>query len=266
MEYIHTVTEIIEELNDSIINKKPFSLIRFGDGGLKLIKRYHKDKSLFSISRREGIPLSFFKELIDGWAKYANEANFIDSPEVYISDGIFKNRDKMTDQTKTLMHDWKAIYKSAGLTNMRFCNPEIGYLLFAENSSINILDTIRNRDICCVTNFYGIKKVLSPYVKSVTVKLIPEFFGNFYDVCYESLMYEINQEANKYDLWLIGAGELGRLFSGRIKECGGRSLDIGKVFDVLVNKKINKRMRKIAKFSDDHKLLFVIGEECDTWK
>ena len=265
MTKIFTLTEIMKELEDSIINEKPFSLIRFGDGGLKLIKRYYDKKSLFSISRREGIPLWFFDELISGWRKYANEANFIDSPDVYLHEGLFNKRNKVSIDTKELMYDWKKIYKLIGFKNKRFCNPEIGYLLLAENANKNMLDVIANRSVCCITTFLEIKNILSPFAKDIDVKLIPGFFGNFYNVCYESLMREIEQEAQKYDLWLVGAGELGRLFSGKIKECGGRALDIGKVFDILVNRKINKRMRNIAKFSDNHEIMLVIGDGNEIW-
>jgi hypothetical protein len=164
------------------------------------------------------------------------------------------------------MYDWRKIYESVGITNDRFCNPEIGYLFFSNNSEKNILEIIEGKRICCITSFYGAKKVLAPYVREISLKLIPGFFGNFYDVCYESIICEIKKEAPYYDLWLIGAGELGRIFSGMIKEFGGRSVDIGKIFDVITNKKINNRMRKIVKFSNNHNLLLTIGDKNETYK
>ena len=51
--------EILQDLNEHIIERKPFSLIRFGDGGLKFIYAVlNNDRYLLKyIHEKEGIPL-----------------------------------------------------------------------------------------------------------------------------------------------------------------------------------------------------------------
>ena len=252
---ITSAKKIINDLDEAIKNKLPFSLIRFGDGGLKLIDKYLNNGDMFPISRKEGIPLSFFDKLIEEWVATANEANYIDSPEVYINNKLFSKR-KITKSTKMLMDDWRILYKKIGFTNENYCNPEIGYLLLDDSLNKNLIDVIKNKSVCCITNFYEVGKVLKPYVKSIDVKLIPGFFGNHYSVSFGSTMCDISNEANKYDIWLLAAGELGRVYSGYIKRCGGRALDLGKVIDVWANGKINGRIREIIEFSERDKLLF----------
>ena len=259
-----SLSQVVRDIEYSVNNKKPFSLIRFGDGGLKLIERYYNGESLDSISNKEGIPLSFFDELISGWKKYANEANYIDSPLFYMGDDIFSKRNKVSTKTKNLMARWEEIYGKIGFTNPNICNSEIGFMLFTENAKRNLIDLLGFNSVCCITNFHEARKILLPYVDGVTIKLIPGFFGDFYNARYESLVAEIKREATKYNLWLVGAGELGRLLTGLIKEHGGVAIDIGKVFDVWVNRKINKRMKKILRLSDKHRLMFTIGDPSET--
>jgi hypothetical protein len=262
---IATVSDIINNVRYSIKHSNPFSLIRFGDGGLKLIKRYYGGESLESISVKEGIPLWFFKELISGWRACANEANYIDSPSVYLDkNSVFHRRHKVSTKTKYLMYEWEEIYKTIGFENKNFCNPEVGFMLFAENAKKNLVDVLGFHSVCCMTNFQEAENIIKPYVDGVTLKLIPGFFGDFYNARYESLVTEIKAEATNYGLWLVGAGELGRLLTGLIKRCGGRAIDIGKVFDVWVNRKINKRMRNILRFSENHRLMFTIGDPNET--
>lgn len=259
---VATIEKIIDDIEQVVVNKLPFSLIRFGDGGLKFIRAYFNKVPLDAIARKEGIPLWFIDKLIKGWKRAANEADYIDSPIVYLEDKIFSKRSKVSAGTFALMGRWIEVYELIGFKNKNFCNPEIGYMVFAENSVKNLLPILEESNICCITSYYEIEDILEGYAKSVTVKLIPEHFGNHYDVCFKAIMEEIREEANDYDLWLIGAGELGRLYSGKIKRCGGRALDIGKVFDVWATRVINKRMRLIAELSEEHELLFRIGGDC----
>jgi hypothetical protein len=261
---VASLSDIVKDIEYSVNNSKPFSLIRFGDGGLKLIERYYEGRSLKSISDKEGIPLDFFDDLIAGWRKYANEANYIDSPLFYMGDDIFSKRNKVSTKTKHLMERWEEIYGKIGFTNINICNSEIGFMLFTENGKSNIIDLLGYHDVCCITNFGEVEKILLPYVDGVTLKLIPGFYGNFYNARYKSLVAEIKAEATKHKIWLVGAGELGRLLTGLIKEYGGIAIDIGKVFDVWVNRKINKRMRNILRLSKNHRLMFTIGDPNET--
>jgi hypothetical protein len=83
---IHTVDEIINDLNVAIGSYKPWSLIRFGDGGLKFIWAVMMKEILMlnSISKKEGIPITQFGSVLRYWTKYANEANYIDGQELKV--------------------------------------------------------------------------------------------------------------------------------------------------------------------------------------
>jgi len=55
---IYKVGEILNKLEYCICNKKPFSHIRFGDGGIKFLHAilFNDHKQLAMISKREGLP------------------------------------------------------------------------------------------------------------------------------------------------------------------------------------------------------------------
>jgi len=253
-------SEIVTKIEEAVNNRTPFSLIRFGDGALKLLRGFLEDKPfLLQHNRQEGIPLDFFDELVKMWAEYANEADFIDCHQDYFDDNLV-TRDRTSGGVWELMRNWESWYKRIGInTDRDFCSPEAGILFFVENAKKNLMNILSKSSICCITNFYEAEKILSPFVKNVSIKLIPGFHGNHYDVSYKTIMREIKEEANSYDLWLIGAGELGRLYTGEIKRCGGRAIDIGKVFDAWVTGKLDKRLRKMVSFSK-HRLLFELGD------
>lgn len=85
---IYKTVEILTSLKEAIDTRAPFSLIRFGDGGIKLIHAYfYNDRDqLDQIVEKEGIPYDKIKSLIDLWAIASSNANYIDTPEVYFTE------------------------------------------------------------------------------------------------------------------------------------------------------------------------------------
>jgi hypothetical protein len=61
-----------------------------------------------------------------------------------------------------------------------------------------------------------------------------------------------------YDIWLIAAGELGRIYTGLIKHLGGRALDIGFVADYWCNCDYHPRLRRFIVPNPDNKLEFIL--------
>jgi hypothetical protein len=55
-------------------------------------------------------------------------------------------------------------------------------------------------------------------------------------------MKYIEQTANSYDFGLVAAGELGRLYSGKIKKLGGRCFDIGFIIEFWMGCPIHPRL------------------------
>jgi hypothetical protein len=252
---------IVNEIEEAIKNNSSFSLIRFGDGGLKIIKGISEGEIMYGPWRKEGIPMNFFTKMLDLWAKIANEADYIDSPLIYFEDELHRRRDKTSRGTWDLMSEWQVLYEKIGINLKRsFCSPEIGHLLFCEDFDRNLVDIIKDKKICYITSFFEAEKILFDYVKKIDIKLIPWFSGNHYKVCFETTVEEIKREACEYDLWFVSAGELGRIYTGQIKEAGGRAVDLGKVIDAWVTKKLDNRVRRIVKFSQNHPLLFKMRE------
>lgn len=72
----------------------------------------------------------------------------------------------------------------------------------------------------------------------------------------------IDNDANKYDVWLVAAGELGRVYPGLIKFKGGRAFDIGSLIDLWCGEKIPSRLVPyLTKIDDSLKLKLTIEGE-----
>jgi len=87
-----------------------------------------------------------------------------------------------------------------------------------------------------------VSKLKTVGCKAKFIKVVPQW-NNHYEKCYDNICSIIKNTSNKYDLWLVSAGEIGRIYSGLIKECGGRSLDIGFLSDYWCNGEIPVRLK-----------------------
>lgn len=249
MNYIHKIRNIMCHLDSCIRERSPFSLIRFGDGGVKAIHAYlfNDAQQLRFISKKEGIPLNKFDMLIEGWAKAATYSDYIDSQEMYF-DGRFwprlrKPSKGMTIKTKERMHQWDDLYGRVEFENYNYCNPESNYLsVLRVDGWPNILDIMKGRKICIITAKPNVKSVLSLRNYDIDIIEIVGHFQNQYKNSYENVMKYIEQNANSYDLWLCAAGELGRLYSGEIRRRGGRCFDIGFIIEFWMGGMIHPRL------------------------
>jgi len=244
---IHTVDEILGKLLFCIAKNKPFSHIRLGDGGIKLIESYlyHDYKQLEHIIQKEGLPRTGLEYVLKLWVRYVNEADFIDTPEVYYSDEFWprvKRIDKgITKRTTEKLLLWKHLYNEIGFTNKNYCNPESNYLMVIKRP-LNLLSLMNGRKFCIITAQHMLKKKLRRKGFDVDIVKIVGQYGNHYTHCFQNVVDEIEMNAKKYDFWLVAAGELGRIYSGLIKEYGGRSLDIGFVADFWAAEDIHSRL------------------------
>lgn len=235
---IYTITEIMNEIDVAIKNKEPFSLIRLGDGGLKLIYSilYNDTIQIKKISKKEGIPYSKFVDVFELWGYYLRRSNFIDSSEVYFTnkfwDRLRDERLGVSKKTTKKLKEWKTLYYNAEIDHERFCNPETNYLSCLESKNPNLIDIITNRNVCIIST-HNIDKLrrFIPICKHIdTIKIVGQY-DDHYNKCYNDVVDKLNRLSTKYDLFLVAAGELGRIYSGIIKENGGRSFDIGFMVD-----------------------------------
>lgn len=122
---IYKVHEILDELSYCINKKLPYSLIRFGDGGIKMLESilYNNNNARFlEILDKEGIPYNKVYSIFHLWGKFASEANFIDSPEIYFTDKFWP---RFTEQKRSkvlpTIKNWRKIYYNAEFDNERYC-------------------------------------------------------------------------------------------------------------------------------------------------
>ena len=250
MNYIHKIRNILTHFDSSIKEKSSFCLIRFGDGAIKCIHSFlFRDiEQMSEISVREGIPLNEFPMLIEKWTSTARNSSYIDSQEMYF-DGRFWPRMRkptkgMTQKTKDRMLMWEDLYGRLEFENYNYCNPESNYLsVLRVDNWRNILDVMQDRKICMITAQPKVKSILSSAGYDVDVIPIVGHFENQYDNSYHQVMEYIEQKVNSYDMWLVAAGELGRLYSGRIKELGGRTFDIGFIAEFWMGENIHPRLK-----------------------
>jgi hypothetical protein len=249
MNYIHKIRNIITHLDSCIEFKSPFCLIRFGDGAIKCIHSflYRDFEQLRAISKREGIPFDKFSMLMEKWASTARHSDYIDTQEMYF-DGRFWSRLRdptkgMTKKTTERMNMWEDLYGRLEFENYNYCNPESNYLsVLRIDGWKNILDVMKNRKICLITAKPEVKSVLCLAGYDVDVIPIVGHFENQYENSFKKVMEYIEQKANTYDMFLVAAGELGRIYSGRIKELGGRTFDIGFIAEFWLGQDIHPRL------------------------
>jgi len=259
---IFKIEEIFKKLEWCIKNDHPFSHIRFGDGGLKYMHSIlYKDlNQLAIIVDKEGIPEDSVVEILELWGFYARKADFIDSPEVYFN-GEFWPRIKTIKKpinpgTRRKLMKWEKYYYNCEIQNENFCNPESNFLmtLRLSKNKKNLLDIMRNKNVCIITADPKVKGVLKEFSYDVDIVEIVAQYENQYENSFNNVTKIIKENAKKYDFWLVAAGELGRIYSGLIKENGGRTIDIGFVVEFWCGTELHERFEPFMKRSRDNYL------------
>lgn len=264
---IYKINDILENLENCIINKKPFSHIRFGDGGIKFIDSIlNADfKQMQIIIKKEGLPPSKVVDIFELWGYYARRANYIDSPEVYFNDTFWprikKKGKPINEITKIKMLKWKDLYNDSEFDNNSYCNPESNYLMTIRlpGNRKNILDIMKGRRIALITAKPTVKQYLSEY--NIDIIEIVGHYQNQYKNSFHEVMDIIKHTAKNYDLWLVAAGELGRIYTGEIKERGGRAVDIGFIVEFWHNENLHPRLTSFMVRNEKNPLELELTEE-----
>lgn len=254
MNSVYPSTEILSHLQTNIENKKPFSLLRGGDTTLAIFSLFftpgivesgkwypYRDRTnqafnLFgkALALRSldyvSIPRKRVKEFFGKTIVFMKQADYLDSFENY----------SMEDFKRGIRGDWavvskwKEIYSAIGIDirKKKFCDARFNLHCCIEGQ-LNLLDIIQDKKIFCICNTEI--NELSNVASSVDYHLIPNEFrnprGNKFFKQIPSIKKLIMRTAKEYDLFLIGAGFIGRNFCGMVKRYGGRSLDVGSLFD-----------------------------------
>jgi len=262
----HTVGEILKDLKNCIEYNLPFSHMRFGDGGIKFLHSVlnYDSEQLSIIIKKEGLPPHKIIEIFELWGHYARNANYIDSPEIYF-DGTFWPRIKkpgkpINSDTELKLRDWYKYYHDSEFDNENYCNPESNYLMVLKTDKYkNIFNLMKGRKVCIITVFPEVKEVLKDY--DVDIVKIVGHYENQYVNSFEKTIQFIKDNASKYDFWMVAAGELGRIYSGIIKEEGGRTIDIGFVVEYWLEGYIHPRLNAYMTMNLSNKLELILTEE-----
>jgi hypothetical protein len=263
---IYKVDDILEKLENCINFRIPFSHIRFGDGGIKFIDAILTGnfEQINEINLKEGLPPSKVVEIFELWGYYARRADFIDTPEVYF-DGKFwprikKKNKPINEATKVKMMEWRRLYYDSEFDNDSYCNPESNYLMTIRRPwGKNILDVMKNRKVALITAKPEVRSKLYNY--NVDIIEIVAHYQNQYRNSFHQVMDIINNQAKHYDFWLVAAGELGRIYTGAIKECGGRAVDLGFIVEFWLGENIHPRLTCFLKRSETNPLELILTEE-----
>jgi hypothetical protein len=261
---IYNINDILNKLDKCIKYKLPFSHIRFGDGGIKYIHSllYNDLEQLGIIVKKEGLPRHNLVEILELWGYYARRADFIDTPEVYYN-GEFWPRIKkpgkpINKDTDNKMRDWRDLYERAEFDNENYCNPESNCLMIIDiPGKKNLFDVMKGRKICCITARPDIKTL---FPEMYIVKIVRQY-ENQYKNSFKKIVDIIKHTASNYDFWLVAAGELGRIYSGMIKEFGGRCLDIGFVIEFWLEGYIHPRFHLFLNKAIDNRFKLLLTDE-----
>lgn len=256
---IYKIEEILKKLEICIEYKRPFSHIRFGDGGIKYIHAiiFDDEEQLEIIIEKEGIGRSKILEVFELWGYYARMADYIDTPEVYFTDKFWprvKSKSKsITTKTYARLSMWKDLYSRAEFDNESYCNPESNYLMITRiEGKRNLLDLMKGKKIALITARPEVRGWLKGF--DITVVPIVGHYQNQYKNSFSKVVKEIEETAKDYDFWMVAAGELGRLYSGIIKENGGRTIDMGFVIEYWLGEDIHPRFMSYLRKSDTNNL------------
>jgi hypothetical protein len=265
---IHTVDDILNKLENCIQYKLPFSHIRFGDGGIKYLHGiiYNDKRQLNDIVPKEGLPKDQIVETMELWAYYARQADFIDTPQVYLNGKFWprvKRFDKqISEHTRQRLEMWKELYDRAEFFNDNYCNPESNYLMILRRfGKRNLLDVMKGRNVCFIAVRREIIKLMNHFGYDTNIKRVVGHNQNQYINSFNETIKYIKKYARYYDFWLVAAGELGRIYSGVIKEEGGRTIDIGYVIELWLQKYLHPRLEPFVNFSLYSPLELVLTEE-----
>lgn len=241
---LYKLNHILNDINCHLEEKKPFSLVRVGDGDLKLLWDIHLGKVNKQKFERSGIPEDQGQFVIDIYRDGCNTANYTSSFDEYYTEAMW-NR-KFSKGTRIKIKNWKEVYKNVGITNRNFCSPEIGFFFFLKNVKNNLINQMKGRNVCIITSYKRVDIKLKRIGINAELFSIPGINQGHYS-SYNHNVKTLKKlvAKGKFDIFLNAAGALGKGYSYHIKEAGGICIDIGNVARFWCNGAIVGRYKKI---------------------
>ena len=233
---------ILDDIKKHLDKNIPFSIVRVGDGDLKLLDELVRGRVNKQKFKRSGIPFKRIGWVLNLYKEACNSADYTSSFEMYYTDKFWGR--KFSRGTKMKVQAWKELYEKVGIINQNFCNPEVGYLMFL-NEPNNLLDLIKGKKVCLITCFPKAARILKKngVSKAKVIRIPPINRGHFDE--YSRITDQIKSSIEEFDLFLVGAGALGKGYSTTIKNNGGISIDIGQVMNTWAGRPIAGRFKHV---------------------
>jgi len=238
---IYDTNVILKSLERHIKKGKPFSNIRLGDACniiLGLMLRPIRFKKLMNLEGPEkkyyrkiirlrlGIPEGELRKICRRLVKYCNQANYIDN--LYITKDLNHRRGAYEQRIYSL---WEQTHNMIGIKNKNYSSPMLNHWSVVEGE-LNLYKIMKGRRVFFINNATPdiIKKFRNHCSKVDGVRTYPIPRKQFHTGQFEEIQETIEKQVDNYDLFLIGAGILGKIYCGYVKEMGGVAFDTGRVF------------------------------------
>lgn len=273
MNHIYTTKEILEDLNNHIVKRKPWSLVRLGDAGTGIISVFKAHgivdrgkwmgsrgtKLANSILGQLTIPTVEREKVINMVADSMSNSNYMDHFDSYTSHPAKKGVGVLGEKQDYIL-------SAAGIDNGgNYCSPFVHYFSIVENE-YNLFNLMRNRRVFCITSR---NDIINRLEKMSGAKLIHSYRiprrgrkSCHYKDHFQKVSNIIKSKAKRYDLFLVGAGLLAVVYCGLIKENGGRAFDSGRLFDFWSGVRIiDSRPKRFIKYDSTTMLCKRIGHK-----
>lgn len=259
VEKIYSTEEILKDLNQCIIKKKPFSTTRLGDAGHGILVVFNC-KEIIDVGKWGGskgkrmannilgqltVPTNERERIVSRVAQACDNANYLDCYEAFYDLDTKKG-------VGILGRKWKTIHECSGITNENYCSPFVHYFSIVDKE-YNLFNIMKGRKIFCVTSrvpcLTRLKKVSG--AKVIDSYRIPRRGrrARHYKDHYKKVCKIISRRAKSYDLFLIGAGFLATIYCDVVKKNGGRAFDAGRLFDFWGNvREIDSRPKRFITY------------------
>lgn len=265
--------EVVRWVIDALHDRRPFSLIRLGDGEGNLLTwpLYPETPALNGVAAKkildlQTIPVAqseeIFKSLANGIFTSIVEADVVGIV------GLFRLKRRTIDERCAgFAKDPRGISGHHRLVYFFACQAErfihkrllfcSAHIYFAFLNHLQILGQAA-REILCITNQAQAVDVVRKYVRDKPVhginldEIFPPKLGGYSLIDLGSILDEAMPEPLPGRLVLIGAGPLAEVFCARIKRRGEVAIDIGSGFDLLVGKETRPFHRAVKTDENYH--------------
>ncbi len=240
---------------NSLEKKTPFSMIRLGDGEGAFLP--YKDNSFQEEDQNFASNIWFNRNLTNQESKKLTEllklsidkSDILGIPDIKRIVDDFKPQE--TSYRKRTMQSIYSLEQLITIKNLTSAFIHIDMLhsnmlgRIIKKSNKNEISIISGHEEHLIRDKMEIlyNTIIARYYKIPTeAKRINQFNNtnefdelNHYPDVFNNTMQRIEQECEIGDLYLIGAGLLGKIYCSKVKEKGGIALDIGSVFDYLLS-------------------------------